>query len=507
MTKVLIVGGGVAGLTAGIYARNAGYEAEIYEKNPLPGGECTGWDREGYHIDNCIHWLMGTSPGTALHEIWRTTGALGDSVEVYKANKMYTSELNGQRISLWHSIDQTEHDLLRLSPDDAAEIITLMKNCRLCQQVTIPAEKPPEFYNALDLLKMGVSMRGALKIFKTYEGMDTQDLMNRFSHPLIRCMLSDFCTRESLASSFPMAYGNFAGGDGGVPKGGSRAMALRMRDRFESLGGRLYTGKSAERILIEGERAAGIQLDDGTRVYGDFIVPACDTSYTFGRLLPKERMDPILRRMYEERAAFPVYGMFQVAFALNYGLDALDGETILDCSSLRYADYVGDRLTVKTYGYEYGFAPKGKQILQTLMGFSEAGYDDWKALSADPAAYKAKKEELALRTMELLESRFTAFAGNLRILDIWTPITYERWCNAYKGYNQAFMITKASGKDRSPSPYVQGLPNVVLAGQWLSPPGGLPGAAITGKYAIQRIQRLEVQNAKQASPCKCAMRN
>ena len=121
MTKVLIVGGGVAGLTAGIYARNAGYEAEIYEKNPLPGGECTGWDREGYHIDNCIHWLMGTSPGTALHEIWRTTGALGDSVEVYKANKMYTSELNGQRISLWHSIDQTEHDLLRLSPDDAAE--------------------------------------------------------------------------------------------------------------------------------------------------------------------------------------------------------------------------------------------------------------------------------------------------------------------------------------------------------------------------------------------------
>ena len=52
--KVVIIGGGVAGLTAGIYARMAGFEAEIYEKNSIPGGECVGWNRKGYHIDNCI---------------------------------------------------------------------------------------------------------------------------------------------------------------------------------------------------------------------------------------------------------------------------------------------------------------------------------------------------------------------------------------------------------------------------------------------------------------------
>ena len=41
--------------------------------------------------------------------------------------------------------------------------------------------------------------------------------------------------KESLANSFPMAYGNFISGDGGIPKGGSRAMALRMRKRYEEL--------------------------------------------------------------------------------------------------------------------------------------------------------------------------------------------------------------------------------------------------------------------------------
>ena len=57
--KVVIIGAGVSGLSAGIYALQAGYSVEIYEKNKMPGGECTGWNRQGYHIDNCIHFLVG----------------------------------------------------------------------------------------------------------------------------------------------------------------------------------------------------------------------------------------------------------------------------------------------------------------------------------------------------------------------------------------------------------------------------------------------------------------
>jgi hypothetical protein len=80
-------------------------------------------------------------------------------------------------------------------------------------------------------------MKDALKLFKEFKGMDTYDLMSRFKHPLIRCMISNFFTKESIGHSFPMAYGNFTGGDGGIPRGVSRAMALHMQKKFESLGG------------------------------------------------------------------------------------------------------------------------------------------------------------------------------------------------------------------------------------------------------------------------------
>ena len=80
--KIIIIGGGLAGLTAGIYGAKANYDVEIYEKNNIVGGECTGWDRKGYHIDNCLHWMMGTNEGTDLYDIWKTVGAIGDNVKI-----------------------------------------------------------------------------------------------------------------------------------------------------------------------------------------------------------------------------------------------------------------------------------------------------------------------------------------------------------------------------------------------------------------------------------------
>ena len=41
MKKVVIIGAGISGLTAGIYLQKAGIPTEIYEKNQIPGGQCT----------------------------------------------------------------------------------------------------------------------------------------------------------------------------------------------------------------------------------------------------------------------------------------------------------------------------------------------------------------------------------------------------------------------------------------------------------------------------------
>lgn len=44
MKRVLVIGAGIAGLSAAIRLQNAGYQVEIYEKNAMPGGKCIDWN-------------------------------------------------------------------------------------------------------------------------------------------------------------------------------------------------------------------------------------------------------------------------------------------------------------------------------------------------------------------------------------------------------------------------------------------------------------------------------
>jgi len=43
--KIIIIGGGIAGLSCGCYLQMNGIQTEILEAGALPGGLCTAWHR------------------------------------------------------------------------------------------------------------------------------------------------------------------------------------------------------------------------------------------------------------------------------------------------------------------------------------------------------------------------------------------------------------------------------------------------------------------------------
>src|ERR1035441_10121756 len=62
MAKVLIAGGGLAGLAAAAALGGAGFEVEVFESRPFLGGRATSFPLSGEVdaevIDNCQHVLM-----------------------------------------------------------------------------------------------------------------------------------------------------------------------------------------------------------------------------------------------------------------------------------------------------------------------------------------------------------------------------------------------------------------------------------------------------------------
>jgi phytoene dehydrogenase-like protein len=503
MKKAVIIGGGISGMTAGILLQKAGFETEIYEKNSVPGGQCTGWKREGYTIDNCVHWLTGSKPGTELYNLWSEIGVLrGDGTVkktsdgkmlldkadsgIYKKEVFYSVELGGQILTLWRDKERTRKELLKLSPEDADEINKLIDYAAMAECVTVPVEKPMDKMKLGDYIKLGASMKEMPKIMKEYGKITIKELAERFNHPLIRFAITGYMPDNYLAYAFVVSYATVTAENGDVPLGGSLAMALRVADRYKELGGKLHLGTPVAKVLIEGKKTAGIELFDGTKIDSDYVICSSDMDHTFHKLLPESFMPKALKKEFEKREDYPVNSGFQIAFGIEDNFTGFVGTRLFDCEELVVGRQKVKHMSLMSYSFEPTFAPEGCVVMQTNFEQNEDDYEYWKALYEDKDKYNAKKAELAEEVVRRIVAKFPELSGKIKVLDVWTPMTYTRYCNSFKGAYMAFVERKGVKKYTIPG-IVKGLDNVYLAGQWLMSPGGLPVALATGKYAAWRI--------------------
>ena len=486
MKKVVIIGGGIAGMTAGVLLQKAGFNTEIFEKNSIVGGLCTGWKRDGFVIDNCIHWLTGTKEGTGLNDLWKELGVLGDGVEVHKKQMFFSSKLNGETLTFWRDKEKTRQEMLALSPEDEKEINKLFEYVTLAESMTVPVEKPFDAMNLLELMKLGMSMKAMGKVMKEYGNMDIKELAQRFKHPLIQRAIVDYMPPGYQAYAFMVSYGTVTGGNGDIPKGGSLKTALRIAKTYTDNGGVIYTDADVDKILLENNKATGIVLKDGTKIEADYVVCACDTDYTFNTLLPKAYMPKDLQKLYAEREKYPVSSAFQVAFAVDGVYPELTGTRIFSCKEIKVGESVVDAMSIQSYDYEPDFAPTGKTVLQSNFVQNENDYNYWKELYSNKELYNQKKNELSQEILERVAEEYPALKGKIRVIDVWSPMTYTRYCNSYKGAYMSFVNTKMA-KNITVAGVVKDIDNVFLASQWLMGPGGLPTAAAMGKFAAFRI--------------------
>lgn len=81
---------------------------------------------------------------------------------------------------------------------------------------------------------------------------------------------------------------------GGIsrPRGGMTNLMEAFATKIRSHGGEVRTGNGVEQILIEGTRAVGVRMADGTQIRARHgVLTNCAPQVTFGQLMPPESMD------------------------------------------------------------------------------------------------------------------------------------------------------------------------------------------------------------------------
>lgn len=495
MKRILIAGAGVAGLTAGILAQRNGFESEIFEKNGAAGGQCASWDRKGYRIDNCTPYMAGCNPGSGLHQLWHALAVLGGGVELLRPDPVLLVEHQGAVLPLWRDTHRLEQELLQLAPDDEAEIRQLMALLRLLWPPILPADKPLDLMNAREKLRYGRRMIVPARVHLTYSKLSVGDYAARFSHPLIRKLLTGLLPAACSASLLLFHLAGLLQGDSARPRGGSQATIQRMQRLYTGLGGRLHTGCGADRVLLSAGAAQGFVLRNGRKAAGDYMICACDPSAAIDRLLGPQYEDMSLRRWYSEPEHYPVASSMAVFLGAEVPCPAAPGHLLFPCRPLEIAGRIYHELTLRNLSGD-GNTPPGCSLLECRLPMPEDQCDWWMRLEQNREDYRVERHWLALQIMDRVLDRFPGLEGKLRLLDVLTPASYHRICGAYKGSYASFILAPGSKLGGSTGE-VPGLPNCYLTGQWIQPPGGLAQAALSAKFTIQRICQAEQRDYRE----------
>ena len=484
MANIIIIGAGVSGLTAGIHSRLAGHSVTICERHFKGGGNLTGWDRQGYHIDNCIHWLTGTNPVTGFYKMWEKVGALGEDIPVYQPQTLYTYEhSDGTKLSLCKDVEALERDMLAISPEDKKEIKGFVRAMRSLQRLQGMSGKDCErASNAWEKLT-------ALPDLLKYYHCSVKDLADRFKHPVLKEFFLSFMLGHFSSLALIMVFSTFTSKNGGIPQGSSCAMADRMVERYRSLGGVLQLKNGVQKINTKSGRADSVLLDDGTTVPADYVIVTADPDMAFGTLLDRSYMPKKLAAQYQDPKMIR-FACHQCAFAFDGAHAPFEGEMVYEIPRQYRELLCGDYIMLREFSHEPGFCPEGKSLMQTMIYCLEDDAKKSVELYRDKAAYAQNKQRMVDAVQEILCDRMPALKGKVTCIDSWTPATYHRFVESQVGSFMSF-IMPAGSPPMLLSGDVPGLSNVMLATQWLMAPGGLPIAAMSGIEAVRLIEKRE----------------
>ncbi|MCB0557464.1 MAG: NAD(P)/FAD-dependent oxidoreductase [Lewinellaceae bacterium] len=483
--KVIIIGSGMAGLSAGCYLRMNGYETDLFEMQDVPGGVCTSWRRGEYTVDFCLHWLVGSGSANSFYNRWSELIDMEHIQFIDHEEYARVEDEQGRCIRLFTNVDRLEAELLQKAPEDKPEILRFTEAIRKLTTLDLPSEKAEELANLWDRMKTAWKMLPYLGLFGKYMRLSNKEYAQRFKNPLLRKAITNLFEPEMTLIFSMMTLAWMHTQSAGYPIGGSMRFALKVAHRYQRLGGRINFHSRVDKILVEDNRAVGIQLADGSQHFADYVISAADGHSTIFKMLEGKYSNPELLKAFESRPTFP--SLVFVALGVGRSFEGEPHSLLFPlCAPFRVDSQTTiDDLYLRIHNFDPSLAPEGKTLLTVMIETYDHRF--WQRLYEEsPEQYQAEKERIAETVIHALEHRLGNIQAHLEMTDVATPATFIHYTNNWKGSFEGWLITPESGMQPIPH-QLEGLDHFYLCGHWVAVGGGLPTVLLSGRDVAQLI--------------------
>ncbi|MFC1999474.1 phytoene desaturase family protein [Chloroflexota bacterium] len=478
----VVIGAGMAGLTCGALLAKKGQSVLVIEQGAKPGGYCTSFEHRGYTFDRGLRFLMGCELGGDIYRVLEEIG-LKDYVDFVKMNPFVRVTGADYDVRI-NSPEVLEDELVEMFPTETPAIRQFTAECRrVAADMYKLSRKSPDLMSIWQRIALVLAIPFSYRGSVIYRRKSWRQVVEGyFDNPKLRAivlsMLSYF--DPGVMAALPMMVLG-AREDLYFPKGGGQALADVLADGVHNYRGDLAVNTTVDKILIEDNKAVGVQLNDGSQIKARCVVSSVDARQTFFKLVGEEHVSRRFTKKLKEarfsRSAFVV----SLGLSLNLRAMGFDIANIVcnpsdDVDELFGSDPEKCTVSINVHSIlEQWRAPDSTTAVQLTALFPYEAVEDW----------LAEEETVADRLIATAESIIPKLSDHVISRHIMSPPTLEQITSNSQGAALGWYPAPRSKPRRQMTP----IKNLYQAGQWVFPGEGVPATMASGRYASELVIR------------------
>lgn len=490
--RVVVVGAGLAGLSAALQLAGRGRAVTVVERGEHPGGRVGRADIGGYRLDTGPTVLtMPDIIDDAFAAVGETTA---NRLELLSVEPSYRASFaDGSALRVHRDLDAMATEIERFAGSGQADgYLRLRDWLTKLYQVEFDGFIGANFDSPLSLVTPQLARLAAIGGFRRWDRMVRRFITDeRLARVFtFQALYAGVPPHRALAVYAVIAYMDTIAGVC-FPRGGMRALPDALAAAASDAGVEFCYGSPVSTLERSGDRVTAVRTEGGDRIPADAVVLTTELPDTY-RLLGRTP-----RRLLRLRPAPSAVVAHVGCRAVDSGAADIDHHTIVfgDAWQKTFTDIIDDGhvmadpslLVTRPTAGDASLAPPGRDLLYVLAPAPNlaVGKVDW----------PATRDAYVGQIMDAVMARLPQLGRDAEVLHVVDPADWARQGMA-AGTPFALAHTFSQTGPFRPANMVRGVANVVLAGSSTVPGVGVPTALMSGRLAADRITGLPTRRAR-----------